>query len=95
MELVSVTGDDLRGYKVEGFVDSQNSYGAMIRNDFSAEVKVTSAGFLTVTSSSVATKANIARTTNYISNYIWISILVAIGGAILYLLNGSFVDLFF
>ena len=95
MELVTVTGDDLNGYKVDGYVDSQNGYGAMIRNDFSANVKVSNSGYLTVVSSSVATKANAARTTSFVSNYIWIMILTAIGGLILFLLNGSLVDLFF
>ena len=32
VDLISIVGDDTRGYQVSGFVDSQNSYGAMIRN---------------------------------------------------------------
>ena len=40
VDLISIVGDDTRGYRVEGFVDSQNSYGAMIRNDFTADVKI-------------------------------------------------------
>lgn len=40
VDLISITGDDVRGYQVAGFVDSQNGYGAMIRNDFSAYVAI-------------------------------------------------------
>lgn len=40
VDLISITGDDTSGYQVNGFVDSQNSYGAMIRNDFNAQVNV-------------------------------------------------------
>lgn len=32
VNLISIVGDDERGYRIEGFVDSQNGYGAMIRN---------------------------------------------------------------
>ena len=31
VDLISIVGDEERGYQVSGFVDSQNSYGAMIR----------------------------------------------------------------
>ena len=95
MELVTVSGNDLQGYKVDGFVDSQNSYGAMIRNDFSAVVKITGSGVAHVTSATVAAKANVARQSDFVSRFIWISILTAIGGMILYFINSSFVDLFY
>ena len=36
VDLISIVGDETRGYQISGFVDSQNSYGAMIRNDFTA-----------------------------------------------------------
>ena len=38
VDMISIVGDDTRGYHIAGFVDSQNSYGAMIRNDFTADV---------------------------------------------------------
>lgn len=28
VDLISIVGDDERGYRIEGFVDSQNGYGA-------------------------------------------------------------------
>ena len=57
VDLISIVGDDTRGYQVSGFVDSQNSYGAMIRNDFTATVAVEN-GFPVVKSATVAAKAN-------------------------------------
>ena len=60
VDLISITGDDARGYQVAGFVDSQNGYGAMIRNDFSAYVAIEN-GFPVVKTSSVAAKANAQR----------------------------------
>lgn len=38
--LISIVGNDENGYQVSGFVDSQNSYGAMIRTKFTATVSV-------------------------------------------------------
>ena len=55
VDLISIVGDDTRGYQVSGFVDSQNSYGAMIRNDFAATVAVEN-GFPVVKSATVAQK---------------------------------------
>lgn len=95
METITVTGNDLEGYKVNGYVDSQNGYGAMIRNDFHAEVKVSSSGYLTVTSSTVGTITSAQNTSDFISRYIWITILTAIGGAILYFINSGIVDIFY
>ena len=82
VDLISIVGDDERGYHIEGFVDSQNSYGAMIRNDFSAEVKVEN-GFPKVTSSSVAAKANIGRAKQFGANYIAITIFTIVVAAIM------------
>ena len=39
-ELISIVCNRDMEYHVEGFVDSQNSYGAMLRNDFTADVSV-------------------------------------------------------
>lgn len=90
VDLISIVGDDIRGYRVEGFVDSQNSYGAMIRNDFTAEVKIEN-GFPTVTASSVAAKANAERAKQFGVNYIAITIFTIIGGALLYFLISAMV----
>lgn len=84
-ELISISGDDERGYRVEGFVDSQNSYGAMLRNDFSADVKIED-GFPKVVNYSVAARANVQRAKQFGLNYIAISIFTLIGGAALYFL---------
>lgn len=90
VDLISIVGDDTRGYQVSGFVDSQNSYGAMIRNDFTATVAVEN-GFPVVKSATVAAKANVQRATEFGINYIAISIITAIGGAILYFIISAIV----
>ncbi len=89
-ELISVKGDDERGYKVEGFVDSQNGYGAMIRNDFTADVRIVN-GSPEVTSSTVAAKANAERAAQFGANYILLTIITIAGGAILYFITSSLV----
>lgn len=83
VDLISIVGDDERGYRIEGFVDSQNGYGAMIRNDFTADVKVEN-GFPKVITSSVAAKANVQRAKEFGANYIAITIFTIIGGLIMY-----------
>ena len=83
VDCISIVGDEVGGYKIDGFVDSQNSYGAMIRNDFSAEVKIEN-GFPVVTTSSVAAKATAERAKDFGTNYILLTILTALGGIILY-----------
>ena len=90
VDLISIVGDEERGYQVSGFVDSQNSYGAMIRNDFSATVAVEN-GFPVVKSSSVAAKANAQRAKEFGINYVAISIITAIGGAIMYFVISAMV----
>jgi hypothetical protein len=92
MELISIVGDDNRGYQISGFVDSQNGYGAMIRNDFSATVAVVN-DFPVVTSSSVGVKASARGKAEFVSNYIDITILTLIGGAILYFITSKIVGL--
>ena len=82
VDLISIVGDDERGYQVSGFVDSQNGYGAMIRNDFEANVVIQN-GFPVVTTSSVAKKANAQRAAEFGVNYVAITIFTIIGGAIL------------
>lgn len=92
VDLISIVGDDSRGYQVDGFVDSQNGYGAMIRNDFSASVSIVN-GFPKVTSSSVATKANVQRAKEFGVNYLAITLWTIIGGAILYFITMAMVGL--
>ena len=87
VDLISIVGDDTRGYQVSGFVDSQNSYGAMLRNDFTATVVVEN-GFPVVKSSSVAVKATI----NSAVNWILYLVLAGIGSGILYLISYFFVE---
>lgn len=92
VELISIVGDDLRGYQVSGFVDSQNSYGAMIRNDFSATVAVEN-GFPVVKTASVAVKATAERAKEFGINYIAVTILTTVGAAILYFIISAIVGL--
>ena len=77
VDLISIVGDDQRGYRIEGYVDSQNGYGAMIRNDFTADVQVAD-GFPKVTKSSVATKANAQRAAEFGVSYVAITIITII-----------------
>lgn len=91
-ELISIVGDDYRGYQVSGFVDSQNSYGAMIRNDFSATVIVDN-GFPVVKTATVAAKANMQRAKEFGINYLAITIITAVGAAILYFIISAMVGL--
>lgn len=86
VDMISIVGDDMRGYHVAGYVDSQNMYGAMIRNDFTAEIAI-KGGFPVVTSSSVGTQANAQRGKEFTVNYIAITILTVIGGAFFYLIT--------
>ena len=92
VDLISIVGDDLRGYKVDGFVDSQNGYGAMIRNDFTAEVKIQN-GFPKVVSSYVAVKADAERAKSFTVNYILISIITAALGFLGYIITKIMVEL--
>ena len=92
VDLISIVGDEERGYQVSGFVDSQNSYGAMIRNAFTAMVAVES-GFPVVKSSSVAAKANAERAKQFGINYLAITLFTIIGGAILYFIISAMVGL--
>ena len=90
VDLISIVGDEVRGYQVSGFVDSQNSYGAMIRNDFSATVVVEN-GFPVVKTATVAAKANVERAKEFGVNYIAISILTTVGAAIMYFIISAMV----
>lgn len=91
-ELISIVSNGDMRYHVEGFVDSQNSYGAMLRNDFTAEVDVLN-GVPRVTSCTVGAKANVQSAKEFGSNYIVNIILTIIGGAILYFIMTAIVGL--
>lgn len=82
---ITIVGDEQTGYRVNGFVDSQNSYGAMIRNDFAATVTISN-GRPVVTSSSVGTLTAKANAKSFGKNYIAMLILTALGGGLLYLI---------
>ena len=82
-DLISIDGNDQSGYEVTGFVDSQNSYGAMIRNDFKASVSIVN-GEARVSSATVAAKANVDRAKEFGANYVVSLLITLIGGAIMY-----------
>ena len=96
VDIISIVGNDERGYRVDGFVDSQNSFGAMIRNDFAAEIKIEN-GVPIVKSSSVATQANVERAKQFGKNYIAISLFVGIaailGTVILFAMTSAMVHI--
>lgn len=92
VDLISIVGDDTRGYQVSGFVDSQNGYGAMIRNDFTASVAVEN-GFPVVKASSVAAKANVQRAKEFGINYIAITLFTIVMGALIYFIISAMVGL--
>ena len=90
--MISIVGDEMRGYHIAGYVDSQNSYGAMIRNDFTADV-ATENGFPVVKSSSVAVQANKERVKAFGINYVAITIVTIVVGALLYFIFSSMAGL--
>lgn len=90
VDMISIVGDDENGYQINGFVDSQNGYGAMIRNDFTATVIVEN-GYPIVKSSSVAAKANVERAKEFGANYLAISIFTIVVGAIFYFIISAMV----
>ncbi|MCI7473875.1 MAG: hypothetical protein MSB10_09390 [Clostridiales bacterium] len=92
VDMISIVGDETRGYHIAGFVDSQNSYGAMIRNDFTADVVIEN-GFPVVKASTVAVKANKARAKEFGLNYLAITIFTIAGGALLYFIISMMVGL--
>lgn len=78
-DLISIVGDDCQGYTVTGFVDSQNTYGAMVRSDFTVTVQANN-GVPVVVYSSVGLKAG----TQAGLNYVIITIFSIVVGAIIY-----------
>ena len=82
-ELISIVCNRDMEYHVEGFVDSQNSYGAMLRNDLTADVSVVN-GVPRVTSCTVGARTNVQSAKEFGTNYIVNILLTIIGGAIIY-----------
>ena len=91
-DMISITGNDAWGYQVSGFVDSQNSYGAMIRNDFSVYITIQN-GFPVVRSAMVGARANAQRAKSFGANYLAIMLLTTIGGLIMYFLITALVNM--
>lgn len=92
VDVISIVGDDERGYLVNGFVDSQNSYGALIRNDFKAEISIEN-GFPVVKSSSVGTQAAINNAKQFGANYLAITLLTTVGAVIMYFIISAIVGM--
>ena len=81
-----------RTYYVKGYVSSQNSYGAMLKTDFSVEAKFTGDDWrISDVSVGVETKKNNIK--NFIARYITISIFVVIAGIIGYWIIAFMFDL--
>lgn len=91
-ELIKISSSDQTGYYVTGYVDSQNGYGAMIRNDFTADVSVNN-GNAVVTKATVGVNAGKQRNQEFAANYIVNLIFTIIGGAILYFIISAIVGL--
>lgn len=79
-------------YSVEGYVNSQNSYGAMISTDFTVKVQYQS-NMWVVKKTTVGVKNAKKYATNFAINYIAISIFVAIMTVIGFFLLKTFVGM--
>lgn len=73
------------GYYVEGYVNSQNGYGALIATDFSANVTCQNGQWI-VLNTKVGAKVAKTYAKTFAQNYVVIMILTIIGGAFLYFL---------
>ena len=91
-DTIWIADNGANGYHVEGYVDSQNSYGAMIRNDFAADVTMQN-GTPVVVFCSVAAKANTARIKAFGAAYLVIMAFVVVMGLLLFLIISLLVGL--
>ena len=82
-ELLNQGVIDGGSYTVEGYVSSQNTYGAMIKNDFICELKTNGKSY-EVVSCNVGAKTRAADNLNFVRNFIAISIFTGIAGLIGY-----------
>ena len=90
-ELVIVdTGNNT--YSVEGNVNSQNSYGAMISTDFTVNVQYKNETWV-VTKTTIGVKNAKKYATNFVLSYILLSIFVAIMAAIGYFIISAIVGM--
>ena len=87
-ELVISKND--KGYTVYGYVSSQNSYGAMLKNDFTATVSFANNSWIVI-NIEVGKKTAINTAKIFTANYIAISIFVAIMGLIGYAIISSII----
>lgn len=95
-DLISIVCYGENVYEVSGYVDSQNGYGAMIRNDFAATVEMTN-GIPNVKAASVGTKKAKNDAKEFATNYVKTLIFTGIGAVIIYFIinavvNGSLPD---
>lgn len=72
-----IEGDDLNGYHISGYVDSQNPNGAMMRTDFTARILKQGETYI-ASDVKVGVKAAQARSTEFMSNYIIITLIVIV-----------------
>lgn len=79
---VSKSGEN---YKIEGYISSQNGYGALISNDFFALAKYVD-GKWTILSSVIGVKTAKQNAKSFASNYIAISIFTGVMGLLGYLI---------
>ncbi|MBQ4486237.1 MAG: hypothetical protein II936_04440 [Oscillospiraceae bacterium] len=76
---------DCTAYEVNSYVSSQNSYGAMIQNDYYCKVlEKEDIDYYKVIECVVGEKTQTARTLSFIKWFIIVIILTGIGGYILY-----------
>lgn len=72
-------------YEIQGFVNSQNSYGAMIATDFAVTARFSN-GTWTILKTSIGVKAAKNFAKSFASNYIAISVFSIVMGLLLYFL---------
>jgi|GEM_PF-1916856 len=72
-------------YNIEGYVNSQNSYGAMIATDFTAQARYVN-GMWVISSTTIGVKNAKQYAKTFTANYIVISIFVGVMGLLGYLI---------
>lgn len=83
-EELEITQKSDGSFSVVGYVSSQNSYGAMIKNDFRCEMIEENNGSYKITACVVGERAAAQAAGEFAGNYIISLIITAIGGGILY-----------
>lgn len=72
-------------YEIQGYVNSQNSYGAMIATDFTAKARYVNGNWI-ITNSAIGVKNAKNYAKSFAANYIVISIFVGVMGLLGYLI---------